>query len=88
MKCIVNDGRDAVSINYNNKFCYEHYQIYDTLQKLYLEVVKSNGSLSWNNYLTRVLDPQFIVPWKSSLIDNNSGKTLDTVSSVVRAELE
>jgi hypothetical protein len=87
MKCIVNDGRDAVTINDIDRYCYEHYQIYDSLQKLYQEVVKSYGPLTWNGYLKKVLDDQFKAPWKTSLIDAN-GKTLDTIASVGRAEFE
>jgi hypothetical protein len=87
MKCIVNDGRDAVTINDIDRYCYEHYQIYDSLQKLYQEVVKSYGRLTWNDYLKKVLDGQFKAPWKTSLIDD-SGKTLDTIASVGRAEFE
>ena len=41
MKCIVNDGKDAVTTNDVDRYCYEHYQIYDSLLKLYQQVVKS-----------------------------------------------
>jgi hypothetical protein len=87
MKCIVNDGRDAVAMNDVDRYCFEHYQIYDSLQKLYQEVVKSNGPLAWNEYLKKVLDTQFNAAWKTPLIDA-SGKTLDIVASVAGAELE
>jgi hypothetical protein len=86
MKCIVNDGRDAVTIIDINRYCYEHYQIYDSLQKLYQQVVKSNGPLTWNDYLKKVLDAQFNAPWKTSVVDT-SGRTLDIVARVGRAEL-
>jgi len=88
MKCTVNDGKDAVTMDNVDRYCYEHYQIYDSLRKLYQEVVGSNGSLSWEDYLTKVLDAQFSAPWKTSLIDASTGKTLDIVASVGRAELD
>jgi hypothetical protein len=65
MKCILNDGLEAITINDINRYCYEHYQIYDSLQKLYQQVVNSNGILTWNDYLKKVLDPQFNEPWKT-----------------------
>jgi hypothetical protein len=86
MKCIANDGRDAVVMNGVDRYCYEHFQIFDSLQKLYQQVVKSNGPLPWNEYLKKVLDTQFNAAWKTSLIDD-TGKTLDIVASVARAEL-
>ena len=90
MKCAVNDGRDSVNINNINRYCNEHYQIYDMLAKLYRAVSGSgsNGSISWREYLTRVLDNDFNAPWKISLIDASNGGTLDPVANVAAAELK
>jgi hypothetical protein len=87
MECLVKDGKDATTINGLDKYCYEHYQIYDSLQKLFKEVSKSEGSLSWRDYLTEILDPNNKEPWKMSLVDATTARTLDIVTSVAKAEL-
>jgi hypothetical protein len=88
MKCVTNDGNEAINMNNIDRYCYEHYQIYDSLLRLYQEVSKSVGSITWTEFLTRVLDPNFKASWKTSLIDANNGETLSVVASVVKAELE
>jgi hypothetical protein len=87
MECLVKDGKNAVNINGVGKYCYEDYQIYDSLQKLYNEVNKTEGSLSWKDYLTKTLDPNNKEPWKISLVDATTGRTLDSVAKVAKAEL-
>jgi hypothetical protein len=87
MECLVKDRKDAVTINGVSKYCYEHYQIYDSLQKLFKEVFQTDGSLSWKDYLTQILDVNNKAPWKNSLIDSGSGRTLETVARVSEAEL-
>ena len=88
MKCVVNDGKEAITINNIDRYCYEHYQVYDSLQKLYQQFSNSNKSISWQEYLTRVLDTNFTAPWKISLIDNNNGRVLPSVASVASIELK
>ena len=88
MKCVVNDGKEAITINNIDRYCYEHYQVYDSLQKLYQKVSISSGSLPWEQYLTKVLDTNFNASWKTSLIDPSTGSTLDLVATVARVELK
>ena len=88
MKCVVNDGKEAITINNIDRYCYEHYQVYDSLQKLYQKVSISSGSLPWEQYLTKVLDTNFNASWKTSLIDSSTGRTLDLVATVARVELK
>ena len=83
MKCAVNDGKEAVTIDKFDKYCYEHYQVYDMLKRLY-----PGDSMSWKEYLNKVLDANFNASWKVSLIDTNNGKILDIVDNVARAELK
>lgn len=88
MKCVVNDGKDAVTMDNTDKYCYDHNQIYDSLMNLYQEVFKAYGSLSWLDYLTKVLDNDNKENWKISLVDASSKKTLPIVADVARVELE
>jgi hypothetical protein len=88
MKCIINDGKDAVSINNIIRYCYEHYQIYDSIQSLYKQISSSDKSISWRQFLTKALDTNFNASWKISLVDTRTGITLDKVANVARAELE
>ena len=88
MKCVVNDGKDAVTMDNTDKYCYDHNQIYDSLKNLYQEVLKAYGSLSWLDYLTKVLDNDNKENWKISLVDASSKKTLPIVADVARVELE
>ena len=44
-KCIVNDGKDAITVNNIDKYCYDHHQIFDSLRKLYTEVSISTAFL-------------------------------------------
>ena len=88
MKCAVDDGKDAVVVNDIHKYCYDHYQIYDSLRKLYTEVSRSNTSLSWNDFLIKVLDVNSKESWKTHLVDSTNGKPLDTIADLARAELE
>jgi hypothetical protein len=83
MKCAVNDGREAVAINNIDRYCNEHYQIYDMLKRLYPE-----DFMSWREYLSKVLDTNYNAPWKISLIDTSNGTPLDIVARVARAELK
>jgi hypothetical protein len=87
MKCATNDGRDAVNMDNSSRYCYEHYQVYDSLQKLYKELSNSDGSISWQEFLTRVLDSNFNASWKTSLIEAD-GRTVSVVADVAKAELE
>jgi hypothetical protein len=87
-KCIVNDGKDAITLNNIDRYCYDHYQIFDSLMKLYIEVYTSNASLSLRDYLMKVLDANYKESWKTQLVkSNNDGRTLDIISDVARAEL-
>ena len=88
MKCVANDGKEAITINSIDRYCYEHYQVYDGLQKLYQQVSISSGSLPWEQYLTKVLDTNFNASWKTSLIDPTTGRTLDLVATVASVELK
>ena len=88
MKCIINEGKDAVSINNITRYCYEHYQIYDSIQSLYKQVSSSDKSISWRKFLTKVLDTNFNASWKISFVDTSIGITLDKVADVARDELE
>jgi hypothetical protein len=87
MKCLV-CGKDIVPMNNINKYCWEHYQIYDNLMKLYQQVFKAYGSLAWTDYLTKILDDNNKENWKSSLLDPSNKKTLSIVTSVARAEMD
>jgi hypothetical protein len=87
MECLIKDGKDTVTVDGLQKYCYEHYQIYDSLQKLFKEVSNTQGSNSWRDYLAKVLDTNNKEPWKASLVDSSTGRTLDIVASVARAEL-
>ena len=87
-KCIVNDGKDAITLNNIDRYCYDHYQIFDSLMKLHVEVYTSNASLSLRDYLMKVLDANYKESWKTQLVkSNNDGRTLDIISDVARAEL-
>jgi hypothetical protein len=88
MKCIINDGKDAVSINNIIRYCYEHYQIYDSMQSLYKQASSSDKSISWRQFLTKVLDTNFNASWKISLVDTSTGITLDKVANIASAELK
>jgi hypothetical protein len=88
MKCVVKDGKEAVSVKNVDRYCYEHYQVYDSLQKLYQQLSNSNKSISWQEYLTKVLDSNFTAPWKISIIDDSNGMVLPSVASVASAELK
>ena len=88
MKCAVKDGKEAVSVNNIDRYCYEHYQVYDSLQKLYQQLSNSNKSISWQEYLTKALDINFTAPWKISIIDDSNGRVLPSVASVARVELK
>ena len=59
------------------------YQVYNMLKRLYPE-----DSMSWKEYLNKVLDANFNASWKVSLIDASNGKALDIVANVARAELK
>ena len=87
MKCVVKDGKDAISLNNINKYCYEHYQVYESLQRLYQQLYSSNKSISWQDYLTKVLDSNFAAPWKMSIIDGSNGRILPSIASVASIEL-
>jgi hypothetical protein len=87
MECLVKDGKDSITLNNTSKYCYEHYQIYDSLTKLYAEVSKSHTSLSWNDFLAKVLDADYKQGWKTPLVDSSTGKTLETFANVAKAEL-
>ena len=52
MKCLV-CGQDSVSINNVNKYCWNHYQIYDMLLKLYHDVFESNQTFSWKELFVK-----------------------------------
>ena len=67
MTYAIEDGKDAIAINNIHKYCYDHYKIYDSLRKLYTEVSKSHNSLSWNDFLTNVLDVNYKESWKELL---------------------
>jgi hypothetical protein len=88
MKCVVRDGKEAVSVNNIDRYCYEHYQVYDSLQKLYQQLSNSNKSISWQECLTKVLDTNFTAPWKISIIDDSNGRILSSVASVASIELK
>jgi hypothetical protein len=88
MNCVVNDGKEAITIKNIDRYCYEHYQVYDSLQKLYQQVSISSGPLPWEQYLTKVLDANFNASWKTSLIDPSTGRMLDLVATVARVELK
>jgi hypothetical protein len=88
MKCFVKDGKEAVNINNVDRYCYEHYQVYDSLQKIYQQLSNSNRPISWQEYLTKVLDTNFTVPWKISLIGENNGMILHSLASVASVELK
>jgi hypothetical protein len=83
MKCAVNDGKEAVTIDNIDRYCYEHYQVYNMLKSLY-----PGNSMSWKEYLNKVLDANFNASWKVSLIDASNDKVLDIVANVARAELK
>jgi hypothetical protein len=83
MKCAANDGKEAVTVDNIDRYCYEHYQVYDMLKRLY-----PGDSMSWKEHLNKVLDTKFNASWKVSLIDISNGKTLDIVAKVARAELK
>jgi hypothetical protein len=86
MECLV-CGQDSVSINNVNKYCWNHYQIYDMLLKLYHDTFESNKTFSWKDYLLKTLEIELPIPgWKQSLTDHE-GKPLDMVASVAKAEL-
>jgi hypothetical protein len=61
----------------------EHYQVYNMLKRLYPE-----DSMSWKEYLNKVLDANFNASWKVSLIDASNGKALDIVANVASTELK
>ena len=87
-KCIVNDGKDAITLNNIDRYCYDHYQIFDSLMKLYVEVYTSGASLSLRDYLMKVLDSNYKESWKTQLVkSNNDGRPLDIIADVARAEL-
>ena len=88
MKCVVKDGKEAVSVNDIDRYCYEHYQVYESLHRLYQQLYNSNKSISWQEYLTNVLDTNFTAPWKISIIDDNNKRILPSVASVVNIELK
>jgi hypothetical protein len=44
MKCAVNDGKEAVPIDNIYRYCYEDYQVYNMLKRLYPE-----DSMSWKD---------------------------------------
>jgi hypothetical protein len=83
MKCLVKDGREAVRLNSID----EHYQVYENLQRLYQQLYNSNKSISWQEYLTKVLDVTFTAPWKISMIDSSNGRILPSIASVANVEL-
>jgi hypothetical protein len=83
MKCAVNDGRATVAINNIYRYCNEHYRIYDMIKKLY-----PGDFMSWQEYVSKVLDTNYNAPWKISLIDASNGSPLDIVARVARAELK
>jgi plastocyanin len=86
LKCVIDDHADAFVVNRIDKYCWNHYRIYDTLWKLYKEVFKSYGSLSWGDYLSRIMDNNFKAPWKTSL-SNTDGTKLDAIGRVASHEL-
>jgi hypothetical protein len=86
-KCIVNDGKDAITVNNIDKYCYDHHQIFDSLRKLYTEVSISNASLTFIDYLTKVLDVNYKESWKTPLVNSTNGRTSDIIADVARAEL-
>jgi hypothetical protein len=88
MKCVVKDGKEAVNINNVDRYCYEHYQVYDGLQKLYQQLSNSDKSISWQEYLTKVLNSNFTAPWKIPMIDDSNGMILPSVASVASIELK
>lgn len=87
MKCIAKDGKDAVSVNNIDRYYYEHYQVYESLHRLYQQLYNSNKAISWQGYLTKVLDSNFTAPWKMSIIDDSNGRILPSVASVASIEL-
>ena len=88
MKCVVKDGKEAVSVNDIDRYCYEHYQVYESLHRLYQQLCNSNKSISWQEYLTKVLDAKFTTPWKRSIIDDNNKRILPSIASVASIELK
>ena len=88
MKCVVKDGKHAVSLNNIDRYCYEHYQVYEGLQRLYQQLCNSNKSISWQEYLTKVLDITFTAPWKMSIMDDSNGRILPSIASAASIELK
>jgi hypothetical protein len=43
MKCVVKDGKEAVSGNDIDRYCYEHYQVYESLHRLYQQLCAIKG---------------------------------------------
>jgi len=87
MKCLV-CGKDVVLTNKPMKYCWEHRQIYDNLMKLYQEVSRVYGPLTWTDYLKKVLDDTNKESWRLPLLDGSSKKTIPIVTSVARAEMK
>jgi hypothetical protein len=40
MRC--KDGKEAVNLNGIDRYCYEHYQVYESLHRLYQQLYNSN----------------------------------------------
>jgi hypothetical protein len=76
MKCLVNDGRDAVDMNGIKRYCWIHYQIYNSHFALLM------NSLTPNKY------KEHLIQMSKAKDEPGTGDTFKLLSDVARVELE
>ena len=86
MKCVINGHEDAVVVNKINKYCWFHYQIYDSLWNLFKEVFQAYGSLTWGEFLSKILDNKSRHPWKQPITDAGDNDR-NSIREIVSYEL-
>lgn len=84
MQCLIGD-KEALSINRSEKYCQEHYAIYDTLLNVYI----SNFTyLSWKQFLQLIISITLnLYPYAPELTDAN-GKPIDDAKKIAETELK
>jgi len=84
MKCLVGD-KEAVIINRVEKYCQEHYKIYETLINLYI----SNFTfMSWRQFMQLIMSMTInLYPYAPELAEASGKPTIDAIK-VAEAEFK
>ena len=86
MKCVIGGHTDALDIDTVDRYCWNHYQIFWNLWFSHKDVDAKYGPLSWEEFLTKILDVNYKDPWKDSILAADSA-IQDSILGVASYEL-